>query len=196
MKKRLSLLMVLMMVLSLVPMSVFATAGTMPGGLISVDDTETTTKKVTVKLTQAAGTTITSGGMAKLTLNKGEFKDLANSKVQFDFGKDLEPGIPQAGETKLESDVFEEVAYLKTPKEYQDVVLKDDMDILIIFDAYFDEEDAGDITLSVEEMNDSNLDVSKAILVGTVDESNDVSWTIKGRLCSSAQLRRYSISAL
>ena len=68
MKKRLSLLMVLMMVLSLVPMSVFATAGTMPGGLISVDDTETTTKKVTVKLTQAAGTTITSGGMAKLIL--------------------------------------------------------------------------------------------------------------------------------
>ena len=66
MKKRLSLLMVLMMVLSLVPMSVFATAGTMPGGLISVDDTETTTKKVTVKLTQAAGTTITSGGMAKM----------------------------------------------------------------------------------------------------------------------------------
>ena len=174
MKKRLSLLMVLMMVLSLVPMSVFATAGTMPGGLISVDDTETTTKKVTVKLTQAAGTTITSGGMAKLTLNKGEFKDLANSKVQFDFGKDLvEHGIRQAGETKLESDVFEEVAYLTTPKEYQDVVLKDDMDILIIFDAYFDEEDAGDITLSVEEMNDSNLDVSKAILVGTVDESND-----------------------
>ena len=173
MKKRLSLLMVLMMVLSLVPMSVFATAGTMPGGLISVDDTETTTKKVTVKLTQAAGTTITSGGMAKLTLNKGEFKDLANSKVQFDFGKDLVSEIPQAGETKLESDVFEEVAYLTTPKEYQDVVLKDDMDILIIFDAYFDEEDAGDITLSVEEMNDSNLDVSKAILVGTVDESND-----------------------
>ena len=94
MKKRLSLLMVLMMVLSLVPMSAFATAGTMPGGTISVDDTETTYEKVTVKLTQAAGTELTSGGMAKLTLNKGEFAQDSNdattaqqvTKVEFDFG--------------------------------------------------------------------------------------------------------------
>lgn len=43
----------------------------MPGGTISVDDTETTYEKVTVKLTQAAGTELTSGGMAKLTLSTG-----------------------------------------------------------------------------------------------------------------------------
>ena len=76
MKKRLSLLMVLMMVLSLVPMSAFATAGTVPGGAFSVEDTDEVTKTVTVKLTQAEMTQInatTAGHHAKLTLNKGEF---------------------------------------------------------------------------------------------------------------------------
>ena len=59
MKKRLSLLMVLMMVLSLVPMSAFATAGTVPGGAFSVEDTEEDqTETVTVKLTQAEMTRI------------------------------------------------------------------------------------------------------------------------------------------
>ena len=70
------------MVLSLVPMSAFATAGTMPGGTISVDDTETTHEKVTVKLTQAEGTTIgTTPAQAKLTLNKGEFVDNSTLEV-------------------------------------------------------------------------------------------------------------------
>ena len=70
MKKRLSLLMVLMMVLSLVPMSVFATAGTASGGLFSIDDTdEKANKEVTVKLTQATGVKFTTDAQAILTLN-------------------------------------------------------------------------------------------------------------------------------
>ena len=182
MKKRLSLLMVLMMVLSLVPMSAFATAGTMPGGTISVDDTETTHEKVTVKLTQAAGTELTSGGMAKLTLNKGEFAQDSNdataaqqvTKVEFDFGGDIQPYYPNAASTnELTLDkAFADVAYITIPNLPEFATsLKDDMDILVSFYAYFDEEDAGDVTLAVEEMNDSNLDVSSKILIGTIDES-------------------------
>ncbi len=165
------------MVLSLVPMSAFATAGTVPGGAISVDDTDTDAaglKTVTVKLTQAAGTQITTNGMAKLTLNKGEFTGLATSKVIFDFGKDLDQNtLPQATVMPgLKADAaFADVAYLTVPAQYGDLVLSDDMDILVTFQVQFDEEDAGDITLAVEEMDDSNLDVAKAILIGTVDES-------------------------
>ena len=193
MKKRLSLLMVLMMVLSLVPMSVFATAGSMPGGLIKVDDTDKdTVKKVTVKLTQAAGTTLTTGGKAKLTLSKGEFARLAGTdsldnvtagqagvpadvttrKAEFDFSSDLQNYYPNtASTTNLTLDTaFANVAYINIPNipEFQGVISKE-FDILVTFYAYFDEEDAGDITLAVEEQNDSGLDVAKAIVVGTVN---------------------------
>jgi hypothetical protein len=64
---------------------------------------------------------------------------------------------------------FKNVAYVTIPD--LGGVLSDDIDILVSFYAYFDEEDAGDVTLAVEEMNDSNLDVSSKILIGTIDES-------------------------
>ncbi len=192
MKKRLSLLMVLMMVLSLVPMSVFATAGSVPGGLIKVDDTDKdTVKKVTVKLTQAAGTTLTTNGKAKLTLNKGEFArlkgtdlldnvepgqtgvptDVTTRKAEFDFGNEFNKGYPTGATTNLTLDsAFANVAYVNIPDipEFRTVLSKE-IDILVTFYAYFDEEDAGDITLAVEEQDDSGLDVAKAIVVGTVN---------------------------
>ena len=185
MKKRLSLLMVLMMVLSLVPMSAFATAGTMPGGSISVDDTDKDAfEKITVKLTQAAGTELTTDGQAKLTLSKGEFAQESNvtglglsaadmakyksSSVEFDFGKDLSNTPPSAPPLKMDG-AFKNVAYVTIPD--LGGRLAKEIDILVTFYAYFDEEDAGDVTLAVEEMDNSNLDVSKPILVGTVKEA-------------------------
>ena len=214
MKKRLSLLMVLMMVLSLVPMSVFATAGSMPGGLVKIDDTdEDTFKKVTVKLTQAAGTELTTGGEAKLTLNKGEFAQdskidelLADGKitasqantyktersVEFDFGNELNAGI-QEGKLYVGRDGFDGTAYVEIPTivdSNRNVVnsrLPKEIDIYVTFWAFFDEESAGDITLSVEEMynptydKDSGLDVAKPIVIGTVAEGtgDDMKMTVE-----------------
>ncbi len=193
MKKRLSLLMVLMMVLSLVPMSAFATAGSMPGGLIKVDDTDKDTfKKVTVKLTQAAGTELTTGGKAKITLSKGEFaqKNTAGTEINgvvignaagqvtaadantyvtrtaaFNYGQ--EAGVPVLDGAITMDQAFANVAYVEIPAMGN--TIKKEIDILVTFYAYFDEEDAGDITFSVEEQNDSGLDVSKPIVIGTVN---------------------------
>ncbi|MGB5822675.1 MAG: copper amine oxidase N-terminal domain-containing protein [Proteocatella sp.] len=171
MKKRLSLLMVLMMVLSLVPMSAFATAGTMPGGTISVDDTQekTVDEKVTVKLTQAAGTELTTGAQAKLTLNKGTFKDETAIVKSF-----VGNALVQVG-TVVPVDGFLEVAYLTMDANTGVTAeqLGDDVDLFITFNVNFDEEDAGDITLAVEEIASSNIDVAKPILVGTVVVAED-----------------------
>lgn len=177
MKKRLSLLMVLMMVLSLVPMSVFATAGSTPGGIIKIDDTEEGSKAVTVKLTQASGTTFTTNGTAKITLNKGEFDGavdannyLTTSKVTFNFGNEI--GVPALDDTvKLKKDgAFNNVAYIEVPAAFQNVTFTKEIDILVQFDYSYDKEDAGDITLAVEEQNDSRLDVAKPIVIGVVNE--------------------------
>lgn len=209
MKKRLSLLMVLMMVLSLVPMSVFATAGTMPGGAIKVDDTdEETYKQVTVKLTQAAGTTLVPGGKAKMTLNKGEFAQYTNiTNTEFN-GLTVVATTPATGAivsalatqyntltknaefnygaedifaTGTTDEQFQElltldgaaknVAYITIPNDARFATpLKKDMDILVTFWAYFDRAGSGDFTVSVNEVNDSGLDVSKAIVSGVVAE--------------------------
>jgi len=194
MKKRLSLLMVLMMVLSLVPMSVFATAGTMPGGIIKVDDTDKDAfEKVTVKLTQASGTefeaSATTPGLAKLTLSKGEFARMSSETLSngadatqatrtatFDFGEELGAKIPV---TMTLDSAFANVAYVQIPNSLNGVLAKE-IDIMVTFYAYFDEEDAGDINLSVEEIDNSGLDVTKAILVGTVNvaEGDDMKLSI------------------
>lgn len=169
MKKRLSLLMVLMMVLSLVPMSVFATAGSAPGGIIKIDDTETDSKNVTVKLTQASGTMFTTGGTAKLTLNKGEFKNLSSSVVTFDFGGELGTPAKHVG-TLSEDGAFKNVAYVNVPPTFQNVTFAKEFDILVQFEYSYDKESAGDITLAVEEQNDSGLDVAKPVVIGVVNE--------------------------
>lgn len=181
MKKRLSLLMVLMMVLSLVPMSVFATAGTASGGLFSVEDTDdNTNKNVTVKLTQAAGTKITTGAQAVLTLSQGKFGKLT---ADANGATTVEPpsytstvyykNDPVATVTRL--DGVNEKAYLTitdaTKFTQSAAGLTEDADLLVNLDVFFkDAPTMGDVTLSVEEVNDSNIDVAKPIVIGTVKE--------------------------
>lgn len=207
MKKRLSLLMVLMMVLSLVPMSVFATAGTASGGLFSVDDTdEYVNKDVTVKLTQATGVKFTTNAQAILSISKGKFGELTKDasgkltvepdafvtnvtfkgqpigKVQrLDGAKEkayLTIGT-LADDTKLTQAQLEAILKADTIK---DGVLIDDADLLVNLKVYFkDRASAGDVTLSVEEVNDSKIDVAKPIVVGTVKEGtgDDMKVTVK-----------------
>ena len=191
MKKRLSLLMVLMMVLSLVPMSAFATAGTVPGGAFSVEDTEEDQiETVTVKLTQAEMTRInqtTAGHHAKLTLNKGEFADPIKATVvsksdESDY--DMPAVKPAAGTlTRKAADV----AYLTLDKntfEYQkngNEALSDEVDFYVTFDVVMDQEDVGDVTLSIDEVGDSNVYVSKELVIGVITESTegDMKITVK-----------------
>ena len=166
MKKRLSLLMVLMMVLSLVPMSAFATAGSVPGGAFSVEDTEETTKTVTVKLTQAEMTQInatTAGHHAKLTLNKGEFtgatKVVSKSDTPATYAKD------PAGTLAI---VGSDVAYLTLDKTTFQTTLQDEVDFYVTFNVLLDQEDIGDVTLTVDEVEDSNVYVSKELVIGVI----------------------------
>ena len=178
MKKRLSLLMVLMMVLSLVPMSAFATAGTVPGGAFSVEDTEETTKTVTVKLTQAEMTQInatTAGHHAKLTLNKGEFTGATKVVSKSDtagYAKD------PAGTLAL---VGSDVAYLTLDKATFQTTLQDEVDFYVTFNVELDQEDIGDVTLTVDEVEDSNVYVSKELVIGVITESTegDMKITVK-----------------
>ena len=178
MKKRLSLLMVLMMVLSLVPMSAFATAGSVPGGAFSVEDTEETTKTVTVKLTQAEMTQInatTAGHHAKLTLNKGEFTGATKVVSKSDtngYAKD------PAGTLAL---VGSDVAYLTLDKAIFQTTLQDEVDFYVTFNVELDQEDIGDVTLTVDEVEDSNVYVSKELVIGVITESTegDMKITVK-----------------
>ena len=190
MKKRLSLLMVLMMVLSLVPMSAFATAGTVPGGAFSVEDTEEDqTETVTVKLTQAEMTRInqtTAGHHAKLTLNKGEFADPIKATVvsKSDEGAYDMPAVkPAAGTLTREAS---DVAYLTLDdafvyQENGNEVLSDEVDFYVTFDVVMDQEDVGDVTLSIDEVGDSNVYVSKELVIGVITESTegDMKITVK-----------------
>ena len=179
MKKRLSLLMVLMMVLSLVPMSAFATAGTVPGGAFSVEDTDEVTKTVTVKLTQAEMTQInatTAGHHAKLTLNKGEFtgnpKVVSKSDTPAKYAKD------PAGTLAI---VGSDVAYLTLDKATFETTLQDEVDFYVTFNVALDQEDIGDVTLTVDEVEDSNVYVSKELVIGVITESTegDMKITVK-----------------
>ena len=177
MKKRLSLLMVLMMVLSLVPMSAFATAGTVPGGAFSVEDTDEVTKTVTVKLTQAEMTQInatTAGHHAKLTLNKGEFT--GTPKV---VSKSDTPALAKdpAGTLAI---VGSDVAYLTLNSAFVGT-LSDEVDFYVTFNVALDQEDIGDVTLTVDEVGDSNVYVSKELVIGVITESTegDMKITVK-----------------
>ena len=184
MKKRLSLLMVLMMVLSLVPMSAFATAGTVPGGAFSVEDTEEDQiETVTVKLTQAEMTRInatTAGHHAKLTLNKGEFADPIKATVvsKSDESAYDMPGVkPAAGTLTREAS---DVAYLKLDSTFE-TTLTEEVDFYVTFDVVMDQEDVGDVTLSIDEVEDSNVYVSKELVIGVITESTegDMKITVK-----------------
>lgn len=169
MKKRLSLLMVLMMVLSLVPMSAFAAAGSVPGGVLSFDDNESAiSESVTVKLTQAAYTNITSGRIAKLTLSNGaEFN--GTQAVVFNSGGEatVTPGTITG--TVTPDPTFASVAYLNLDQDI--TVAKDDMDVLLNLKVDFDELDAGDVTLTVSEMNSSKFKVADPIKVAVIKEA-------------------------
>lgn len=188
MKKRLSLLMVLMMVLSLVPMSVFATAGSTSGGIFSIDDTEDNkAKAVTVKLEQAMGTNLTTGAEAVLTLNKGKF-GVDDTTAAYTANVNYK-GSVVGTVTRLAG--VKEKAYLTItnpnviPASVRNATtgkLIDDADLLIDLDIFFkDRPSVGDVTLSVEEVNDSKIDVAKAIVVGVVKEGtgDDMKVTVK-----------------
>lgn len=220
MKKRLSLLMVLMMVLSLVPMSVFAAAGSMPGGRVEANDNEKVVKEVTVKLTQAAYTSLKAGS-TRLTLNKGEFAVEANKadytaatvgtyakgntefekaqRAAFNVGKESilynnaattttvaytsydptditkKSAVVSANEgynhdsalTVTLDEAFANVAYVNFPNIQ---VGAKDMDIILTLYVLFDEEDAGDVTLAVEEVGDSGLKVADPIKIAVIKE--------------------------
>ena len=192
MKKRLSLLMVLMMVLSLVPMSAFATAGTVSGGAFSVEDTEEDQiETVTVKLTQAEMTRInatTAGHHAKLTLNKGEFASPINATVVSKSDADAydmpRPGNPDVAGTLTRE--ASDVAYLTLDDAfvYQKnggYALTDEVDFYVTFNVKMDQEDVGDVTLSIDEVGDSNVYVSKELVIGVITESTegDMKITVK-----------------
>ena len=190
MKKRLSLLMVLMMVLSLVPMSAFASAGSVPGGRVEADDNETTVEQITVKLTQAAYSDL-KAGQTRLTLSAGEFAgvvvagDYAATDVPAADYKNMQESTFNAGgdnavitladgttkstvTTKIILDkAFKNVAYVQVPNVK---VNSDDMDVLLNLQVIFDEEDAGDVTLAVEEVDSTNLKVSDLIKVAVIKE--------------------------
>lgn len=192
MKKRLSLLMVLMMVLSLVPMSVFATAGTASGGLFSIDDTdEDANKDVTVKLTQATGTKLTTGAEAVLTLSQGKFGTKADQdttySTQVKYKGDVVgtitrlPGVKEKAYLKI-TDLAPFRAAADVMEPAPSTTLIDDVDLLANIDVYFkDRPTTGDVTLAVEEVNDSKIDVAKPIVIGTVKEGtgDDMKVTVK-----------------
>ena len=192
MKKRLSLLMVLMMVLSLVPMSAFATAGTVSGGAFSVEDTEEDQiETVTVKLTQAEMTRInatTAGHHAKLTLNKGEFASPINATVvsKSDATAYKMPGTGNPAVAGTLTREASDVAYLTLDDAfvYQENggnALTDEVDFYVTFDVVMDQEDVGDVTLSIDEVGDSNVYVSKELVIGVITESTegDMKITVK-----------------
>ena len=192
MKKRLSLLMVLMMVLSLVPMSAFATAGTVSGGAFSVEDTEEDQiETVTVKLTQAEMTRInatTAGHHAKLTLNKGEFASPINATVvsKSDAGAYDMPGTGNPDVAGTLTREASDVAYLTLDDAfvYQKnggYALTDEVDFYVTFNVKMDQEDVGDVTLSIDEVGDSNVYVSKELVIGVITESTegDMKITVK-----------------
>ena len=171
------------MVLSLVPMSAFAASATVPNGSFSIDDTATDAddnarETVTVKLTQAEGTTIgTTPAQAKLTLNKGEFVD--NSTLEVTAKYDGAAAGTEAVVVGSLNVIADDIAYLTLENKAAPLdkivgsKLTDDLYIYVTFEILCEEEDAGDVTLSVDELNDSNLEVSKSILIGVIEEATD-----------------------
>lgn len=197
MKKRLSLLMVLMMVLSLVPMSAFATAGTVPGGIFSIDDTdETANKSVSVKLTQAAGTKFdlttlpTTAAQSTLTLNKGDFDFTKTVSITDENGIKI-GNVSAAGTFANRALVkFDEpqlsTSVLANSLQADGKTLKKDLDLYLNFNVNFTKrQDAGDVTLTVEDVevagNTTEFDVAKPIVVGVVKEGtgDDMKVTVK-----------------
>lgn len=192
MKKRLSLLMVLMMVLSLVPMSAFATAGTVPGGIFSADDTDENVKKtVSVKLTQAGGSIFdvnaTTAAKATLTLNKGEFDGAVTMKLTDEKGFEVgtvtkDSSFDNRARVVLDKPGSTMVTYIGSTKQ-----LQKDLDLYLSFGFTSDGKrlDAGDVTLSVDKTdvtgNDTDFSVAKAIVIGAIKEGtgDDMKVTVK-----------------
>lgn len=181
MKKRLSLLMVLMMILSLVPMSAFATAGTVPGGRVEADDTDIKVEQVSVKLTQAAYNDLKSG-TTKLTLSGADFaKKFTDPKTEVEtdytnshkisFNANGAKGVVGVTTAQVESVTinaqFDNIATIAVPNV---TMGSEDMDMVLTLWILFDEADAGDVTLAVEEVDTTGLKVADPIKVAVVKE--------------------------